>query len=97
VDSIAYPKGESPIITAEIGQIFSFRCAWSNQVANSTVAAITGKGNLAFQRDALVLAMNRDIKVEMLARTHFADRIGLSMFYGTGVNRNNHAVRLLSR
>ena len=97
VDSIAYPKGESPFITAEIGQIFGFRCAWSNQVAASTVAAVTGLGNIAFQREALVLATNQTVKVEPLARTLFSQRIGISMHYGTGINRGDHALRVLSK
>lgn len=93
-NSVAYPVAQSPIVNGEIGQIFGFRCAASNLVE---VAAEGGYGNLAFQREAIAFGVLRDVKTEMLARVHFADRIGISMFYGFVELRGNHGVRVLSR
>ena len=94
VDSVAYPVNESPIVKGEIGQIFGFRCASSNLIAAATEG---GFGNIAFQREAFVLGILRDVKVEEFARTQFSRSIGLSMYYGYTELRDNHGVRILSR
>lgn len=93
-ESVAYPVAESPIVKGEIGPIFGFRCAESNLVE---AVSEGGFGNLAFQREAIALGILRDVKVEKLARVHFADRMGISMFYGFAELRDNHGVRVLAR
>lgn|SRR3990167_1025853 len=83
----AYSKADAPMLNGKFGHAYGIQLAWSNRVVSST-----GIRNLVCHKDAIVLAMLRDVKVEKLARVHFADRIGASAFYGYAEKRDDHAV-----
>lgn len=90
-DSVSYPKGESPVVKGNIGQLYGVELHISpNIVAGPPVQ------NLMFHRSAFGLAMQRDIKVEKFARTQFADRMGASELYGFAILRDNHAIQVQS-
>lgn len=90
-DAVAYPKGESPIMKGNIGQLYGVELHVSPNVAGGPPAQ-----NLMFHRSAFGLALQKDIKVEKFARTSFADRMGASELYGVAILRDNHAVQVQS-
>ena len=91
-DKVPYGREDSPILHGEIGMLYGGRTAWSTEVVTSALGGVTGFANLMFHKDAAALGILRDVKSEELARTHFARRIGCSMFYGFIELRDNHGV-----
>lgn len=91
-DAVSYPKGESPILKGDIGELYGVMIHVSPEV----VLASTTTHNLMWHKSALALAMQKDIRVEKFARTGFADRMGASQLYGYGVLRADHLVDVRS-
>lgn len=91
-DAVSYPKGESPIIKGDIGEIYGVMVHVSPEVP----LVSTTTHNLMWHKEAIALAMQKDIKVEKFARTNFSDRMGASELFGFTAYRPDHMVDVRS-
>lgn len=91
-DAVAYPKGESPVVKGNIGQLYSVDI----HVSPNVVLSSGETKNLMFHKSAFALAMQKDVKVEKFARTQFSDRMGASELYGVAELRDDHACKVLA-
>jgi len=91
-DSVARSAGESPIIKGNIGELYGVMCHVSPEVYKSG----NNTSNMMFHRDALALAVQKNLKVEQFARTGFLTPIGASQLYGVKELRDDHGVMIKS-
>jgi hypothetical protein len=91
-DSVSYKPGESPIVKGDIGEIYGVLIHISPEVF--LVSSTTH--NIMWHKEAIALAMQKDIKVEKFARTNFADRMGASELFGFVAYRPDHMVDVRS-
>lgn len=91
-DSIAHPKGESPILKGNMGELYGVMV----HVSPETYKTSNNTSNMMFHRECFGLAIQKDIKVEKFARTAFTDRMGASNLYGVKELRDDHGCELRS-
>ena len=91
-DAVSYAPGASPIIKGNVGELYGVMAHVSPEVYKS----VNNTSNLMFHREAIGLAVQKDVRVEKFARTAFTDRIGGSELYGLAIVRNDHGVEVRS-
>lgn len=91
-DAVSYAKGESPILKGGIGELYGVTAHISPEVYKAT----NNTSNMMFHRDAMALAMQKDLKIEEFARTGFVTPVGASELYGVKELRDDHGVELRS-
>jgi hypothetical protein len=91
-DSIAYAKGESPILKGNMGELYGVMVHVTPEVYKTS----SNTSNMMIHRECLGLAVQKDVKVEQFARTAFTDRMGASNLYGVAELRDDHGVELRS-
>lgn len=91
-DAVSYAPGESPIVKGNIGEIYGTIVHVSPEVYKPSSTTY----NLMFHKEAIALAIQKDIRVEKFARTQFADRMGASELYGYVAYRPDHMVTVTS-
>lgn len=91
-DGVAYSKGESPIVKGNMGEIYGVNV----HVTPETYKTGNNTSNMLFHRDALALAIQKDVKIEQFARTGFVTPIGASSLYGVKELRDDHGVEIRS-
>lgn len=91
-DSVAYGKGESPIVRGNFGEIYGVMTHVTPEVYKTG----NNTSNMMFHRDAFALAVQKNIKMEQFARTSFTQRMGASELYGVKELRDDHGVEIRS-
>lgn len=91
-DSIAYPKGESPTLRGNLGEVYGVSMNFSPEVYSS----INNDSNMIFHRECFGLAMQKGVKMTQFAKTAWTDRVGGSELYGVKEIRDDHGVEIRS-
>ena len=91
-DSIPFAKDSSPIVKGNLGEIYGVSTHKSTRVYKTG----NNTSNLMFHREAIGLAVQRNLKVEKFARTGFSDRMGGSQLFGYTELRDDHGVEVKS-
>jgi len=89
-DAISFPKGQSPILNGNVGEVYGVRVHVTPEVPKT----VNDTSNLMFHRDAIILAMQKKPKMEKFARTAFTQRMGGSELYGFVEARDDHGVEV---
>ncbi len=99
-DAIPFMKGDSPILRGVFGDIYGV------QILTDTLNALDintrGSGiatdflNVVWQKEAMALALQRQVDMELLARTQLSTPMVGQTIYGVRITRNNHGVVLVS-
>lgn len=91
-DAVSYGKGESPIVKGNLGEIYGVMVHVSPEVYKTG----NNTSNMLFHKDALALAIQKDVKIEQFARTGFVTPVGASCLYGVKEVRDDHGIEMRS-
>ena len=98
-DSIPFVKGESPIVKGVFGDIYGHEILISRLIAldvndRDSDASVNQFLNILWQEEAMILALQKDVEMETLARVKLSTPIVGQSLYGVTVareTRNAHA------
>lgn len=91
-DAVAYPKGDSPVLKGEVGEIYGAKV----HVTPETYKTGNNTSNMLIHRSCLGLAVQRNIKSVQFGKNGFSDRVGQSMLYGVLEMRDDQGCELRS-
>jgi len=83
---------ENPILKGNVGELYGVQVHITPEVYLSG----SNTSNFMCHRDAIGLAMQKEIKMEEFARIQFSKRLGGSQLYGASIMRNDHGVEVRS-
>lgn len=102
-DAIPFIKGDSPIVKGVFGDIYGFEILISTLIAEDVNDRDSGSGtdqflNIMWQEEAIVLALQKDVDMETLARTQLSTPLVGQTLFGVTVpaSRSAHASVILT-